>query len=260
MTITIDGLNIAYDITGSGDETIVMLQGWGTEYKLYNSIRDILNTKYRFVQFDFPGFGGSDEPEEPWDVDHFTDFFIQFMTALDIKKATLMCHSFGGRVVIKLCSRENLPFEIDRLVMIDAAGVLPVRTKKQERAVRRYKFMKKIYLNKFVYWLFPEIIDDWKSRQGSADYRAASPMMKQCLVKAINEDLTALLPNIKYDTLLVWGENDTATPLRDAKIMEEKIPNSGLVVFEGAGHFSYIEKPNEFKNVMTSYFKLKETT
>jgi pimeloyl-ACP methyl ester carboxylesterase len=107
-----------------------------------------------------------------------------------------------------------------------------------------------------VYALFPELIDDWRSRQGSADYRNATPIMRQCLVKAVNEDLTGLLPKIKQDTLLIWGDKDTATPIGDGKLMEEKIPNSGLAVINGTGHFSFLEQPAVFRNIMRSYFEI----
>ncbi|MBO6066313.1 MAG: alpha/beta hydrolase, partial [Lachnospiraceae bacterium] len=129
-------------------------------------------------------------------------------------------------------------------------------TKKQKRKQRRYKFLKKVLLWKPVHALFPDLIDDWKAKQGSADYRNASPMMKQCMVKAINEDLTDLLPKIRQEVLLIWGDQDTATPMKDAKLMEEKIPNNGLVVLSPAGHFSFLDKPQVFKSVLRSYFKL----
>ena len=254
MNIEIDGYNISYKITGSGEETVCMLQGWGTELGMYDSVASTINSKYRFIQFDFPGFGGSDEPREPWNVDAYADFFCKFMQALDVKKVTLIGHSYGGRVIIKLAARDSIPFEINRIVLIDSAGVLPVRTFKQKVKIRRYKILKKILDNKVVHWLFPEIIDDWKSRQGSADYRNATPMMKKCLVMAVNEDLTELLPKIKQDTLLIWGDLDTATPIRDANIMDEKIPNSGLAVIKGTGHFSFLEQPAIFSNIMRTYF------
>ena len=73
------------------------------------------------------------------------------------------------------------------------------------------------------------------------------------MVMAVNEDLTGLLSKISKDTLLIWGENDTATPMRDAKIMEEKIPSAGLVTLSGAGHFSFLEQPAIFRNVLRSY-------
>ena len=131
---------------------------------------------------------------------------------------------------------------------------MPKRSLWKKLKTRKYKILNRIFRNKVIYYLFPELIDDWRSRQGSADYRNASPIMRQCLVKAVNEDLTELLPKIKQDTLLVWGDKDTATPISDAQIMKEKIPSSGLVVLEGTGHFSFIENPNKFRAVIQAYF------
>lgn len=235
---------------------MVMLQGWGTDLGVYDSVADAINEKYTFVQFDFPGFGGSDEPREAWNVDAYADFFCKFMEALGIKKATLIGHSYGGRVIIKLAARESLPFEITNIVLIDSAGVLPKRSFAQKMKIRRYKVLKRILNLKLIYALFPEVIDDWRSRQGSADYRNATPIMRQCLVMAVNEDLTELLPKIKQDTLLIWGDKDTATPISDGKLMEERIPNSGLAVLQGTGHFSFLEQPAVFRNIMRSYFQI----
>lgn len=256
MNIEVDGYNICYKITGSGEETVVMLQGWGTDLGVYDSVANAINDKYRFVQFDLPGFGGSDEPREPWNVDAYADFFCRFMEALDIKKATLIGHSYGGRIIIKLAARESIPFEIKNIVLIDSAGIMPKRSFKQKFNIRKYKIIKKIVNVKIIYALFPELIDDWRSRQGSVDYRNASPMMRQCMVMAVNEDLTDLLPKIKQDTLLIWGDKDTATPIGDGKLMEEKIQSSGLAILSGCGHFSFLENPAVFKSIMRSYFNI----
>jgi pimeloyl-ACP methyl ester carboxylesterase len=256
MNIEVNGYNICYKITGDGEDTVVILQGWGTDLGVYDTVADAINEKYKVVQFDFPGFGGSDEPKEAWNVDAFADFFCDFMSALGIRKTTLIGHSYGGRVIIKLAARQNLPFEITNIVLIDSAGILPKRSFWQKAKVKRYKILKKFLNLKLIYALFPEVIDDWRSRQGSADYRNATPIMRQCLVMAVNEDLTELLPKIQQDTLLIWGDLDTATPIGDAKIMETKIPGAGLAVLEGTGHFSFLEKPAVFRNIMRSYFKV----
>ena len=68
-------------------------------------------------------------------------------------------------------------------------------------------------------------------------------------------DLTELLPKIRQEVLLIWGDQDTATPIRDAHIMEEKIPNCGLAVIPGTGHFSFLEKPAQFRGIMEAYLK-----
>ena len=256
MNIKINGYNINYKITGEGESVAVMLQGWGTTMEMYDSVAATICEKYRFIQLDLPGFGGSDEPKEPWDVAAFSDFFCDFLKELGIGRTTLIGHSYGGRMIIDLATRESIPFEIDRIVLIDSAGIMPQRSAKQKAKIRRYKMIKKIADMELIYKLFPELIDEWRSRQGSADYRAASPMMRQCLVKAVNEDMTERLPGIKQDTLLIWGDKDTATPISDAKKMDELIPNSGLCVLEGCGHYSFLEQPGIFANIMRSYFKM----
>ena len=189
-------------------------------------------------------------------MDRYADFFCKLMEALEIKRATLIGHSYGGRIIIKLAARESLPFEIKNIVLIESAGIMPKRSLKQRYNIKKYKVIKKIVSVRLIYALFPELIDDWRSQQGSADYRNASPMMRQCMVMAVNEDLTDLLPCIKQDTLLIWGDKDTATPLSDGKLMEEKIAGSGLCVLEGCGHFSFLEKPAQFKSIMRSYFNI----
>lgn len=255
MNINIDGYNISYKISGEGDCVVAILQGWGTDLGVYDTVANTINDMYKVIQFDFPGFGGSDEPKNAWDVDAYADFFCHFMEALNIKRVTLLGHSYGGRVIIKLASRDNLPFEIDNIVLVDSAGIVHPKTLLQKVNIYKYKLLKKVLGITLVYSLFPELIDDWKSRQGSSDYRNASPIMRACLVKAVNEDLSHLLPNIKQDTLLIWGDKDTATPLADARVMEQQIPNAGLAVIKGAGHFPFLEQPVLFKNIMIAFFK-----
>lgn len=260
MEIKVDNYCINYKVTGNGPRNLVILQGWGTDCNIYDSIAKLVTSSqfedmYRVIQFDLPGFGHSEEPREAWDVDAYTDFFIKFMEALEIKEAILLGHSYGGRIIIKLANRESIPFTIEKIILVDSAGIMPKRSPKQIRKVKRYKALKKILLSKPVHALFPEMIDYWQGQQGSADYRAASPMMKQCMVKAVNEDLTELLPGIKQDTLLIWGEKDTATPLSDAKTMEELIPGAGLCVIEEVGHYSFLENMPKFNAIITSYLK-----
>jgi pimeloyl-ACP methyl ester carboxylesterase len=100
-----------------------------------------------------------------------------------------------------------------------------------------------------------KVIDKMRAGKGSADYAAASPTMRAILSKVVNEDLKHVMPNIKAPTLLIWGENDTATPLSDAKTMEKLIPDAGLVSFAGCGHYSFLDNPVQFAAVLTSFLK-----
>lgn len=261
MNININDYEIAYKISGpeSAEKTAVILQGWGTEMGLYDSVAAAINDSYRVVQLDFPGFGASDEPREPWNVDRFADFVCDFFDALGITKTTLIGHSYGGRVIMKLAARQSrgeIPLEIQKIVLIDSAGVMPERSKKQKLSVRRYKIKKKFLTSKPIHAMFPEVIDYWLSKQGSDDYRAASSVMKACLVMAVNEDLKDIMPLVKPETLLVWGDLDTVTPIGDAKIMEKLMPNAGLAVIPGTGHSSFLQKPDQFRAIVRSFLGL----
>ena len=254
MNIEINGYNINYKITGPDNgRYAVILQGWGTGLDLYDFAAGCINDGYRVVQFDMPGFGESDEPREPWRPADYADFFCDFMKALGITSTVLIGHSYGGRVIIKLAERNDLPFEIEKIILIDSAGIMPERSAAQKRKVRRYKMMRDFLMSKPVHAMFPEVIDYWMSQQGSDDYRNSSPMMKKCLVMAVNEDQKASLHKIKQETLLIWGDLDDATPVSDARIMEKEIPNSALIILEGTGHYSFLEKPAKFRGIMRSY-------
>ena len=67
------------------------------------------------------------------------------------------------------------------------------------------------------------VLTPWRKRKASADYASASPRMRSILSRVVNEDLCHMMPQIKAPTLLVWGEDDTATPMADAKRMEKLI-------------------------------------
>lgn len=258
METLIDGINIRYRITGQGDRTAVILQGWGTDMKLYDPVAADISDSYRVVQFNLPGFSDSDEPPEPWGIEEFTVWFIHFMEFLEVKRVTLIGHSFGGRIMIWLASRskEELPFVIDSLVLIDAAGIQREKTPKQKRSIRRYHFRRALFHFPLFYYYFRDAVDIWQGQQGSADYRNSSPMMKKCMVRAVNNDLTYRLPDIPYDTCLIWGDNDTATPLVDGEDMERLIPHATLHVLKGTDHFSFLRSPDEFRDIIRSFLKV----
>lgn len=165
---------------------------------------------------------------------------------MNIKKLSLLGHSFGGRVILKLATRDNLKFEIDKLVLIDIAGI------KHEM---KKTFKQKIYKVSFpiIKKISPKLLNKIKTKVGSSDYRNATPMMRDILVKTVNEDLSLLIPNIKNSTLIIWGENDTATPYSDAEYLNKNIKDSGIVKIENAGHFSFLENPYLVNKVLESF-------
>lgn len=252
---TINNININYVDKGEGD-LVVLLHGWGSNIKLFANLIDLLSAKYRVLAMDMPGFGESEEPPSAWCVDDYASFVIDFIKDYAPEKVVLLGHSFGGRVIIKLNSRNDLPFEIAKVILVDSAGILPPKTNKKSWKTRKYKIGKAILSTKIAQKIAPDALENFRKKMGSADYAAASPLMRQVLVKTVNEDLEPLLPNIKCPTLLVWGVNDTATPLSDGEKMEKLIPDAGLVKLENAGHYSFLEQQYTFNRVMCSFMKI----
>lgn len=253
MIKKIDSITVNYIDEGEG-EAILLLHGWGANITLYAGIIKVLSQEHRVIALDMPGFGKTSEPPEPWCVDDYVDFVMKFIESLELVRFDIVVHSFGGRVFFKMNARENLPFTIERAVLIDSAGILPKKSLRQKVSLRCYKIGRAVMSTKILHFLYPDAVDNMRRKRGSADYNSATPTMRATLVKVVNEDLEPLMHLVKCPTLLIWGDKDTATPLSDAKRMEELIPDAGLVVCEGAGHFSFAEQVPKVHGALTAFF------
>lgn len=249
-SIVVCDTKMTYSVSGEGSPLILM-HGWGCNSSTVASIAAVAAESHRVYNIDFPGFGGSDEPAEVWGVERYTQAIEEFAGKLGLTNPVLAGHSFGGRVGILFASRNP----VSKLILIDAAGVKPRRKPSYYAKVWSFKAMKAVYNLLLGKEKARQRIERQRARRGSADYASASPMMRSILSKVVNEDLKSVMPAIKAPTLLVWGENDTATPLGDAKIMERLIPDAGLVSFAGCGHYSFLDNPAGFAAVLRSFLK-----
>ena len=192
MNKTVKGLNINYICEGEG-ELVLLLHGWGSNIKLFDAMINVLKTKYKVLAMDMPGFGESEEPEEPWCVDDYVDFVLEFLKDYEFDKITLLGHSFGGRVIIKLCSRD-LPFEVEKTILVDAAGVKPKKSLKQ-------KIKEKIYF----LVLKEEIMFDkailLNTRQTQILHECESIVQQIEESKFASMDITAMLIKNLWNTL-----------------------------------------------------------
>lgn len=248
MTATINGMNVRWLTTGSGTD-VVLLHGWGCDLSIWKGVQEHLEKNFRVTSLDFPGFGESCEPPAAWGMEEYTAWFDLFLKETGVVNPILIGHSFGGRVSLLWGSRNP----VRRIVLVDAAGVKPRRSPEYYLKVYSFKAVKRLAPLMFGRIKADEIIKRKRKKAGSADYNAASEVMRSTLVRVVNQDLRHAMPLISAPTLLVWGSNDTATPVRDARIMEKLIKDSGLVVFEGAGHYSFLERPAQFAAILDSF-------
>lgn len=261
MQVTLNEGNVHYTVSGAG-RPVILLHGWGASAKAFDPICAFLEKHFTTYALDLPGFGDSPEPPAPWGLAEYTALVHAFIKHFNLEKPILIGHSFGGRIIIKLAGGESplgAPPPLGKIVLIDSAGIRPRRSLSYHVRVRSFKTIRCILELPILRSFSTGLLQRARAHFGSSDYRNASDIMRQAMVKAVNEDLTHLLPNIKSSTLLIWGEADTATPITDARLMEKQIPDAGLVVFKGAGHWAYLERLGEFLVVLDSFLKPEMT-
>ncbi|MBU5256642.1 alpha/beta fold hydrolase [Tissierella praeacuta] len=248
----IEGLSINYIVEGQGRDVLV-LHGWGANINTVLPIVNILKNKFRVHALDLPGFGKSEEPKKPIDSFKYAEIVKNYMDNMGIKKVVLIGHSFGGKLSIILGSK--YPEIVDKIVLVNSAGLIPKRGPKYYIKVYTFKAAKLLYKILFFWLKNEEKMEKFYKKFGSTDYKASSGVMRNILVTVVNENLLPLLNKIEAPTLLIWGDKDTATPLYMGKIMESQIKDSGLVVLEGTGHYSYLEDYQRFTVILRSFLQ-----
>lgn len=256
--LLINDLEANYKIAGkiSGDgQQFLILHGWGGSSISWILVQKILAEKgFKVIVPDFPGFGKSKSPKEPWEVSDYVEWLKNFIEKMKIKKPFfLLAHSFGGRVAIKFSAK--YPEKIKALILCSSAGIKPEK-----------KLSTKIfyYLGRAGDYLFsrrPLL----KFKDGARntfyqiirqrDYLKAKDTMRETVKKVLAEDLLKYLPQIKTKTLIIWGKIDRMVPIKYAYIMKEKIPNSKLIILPKIGHSPHLEIPEKFTEEILQFTK-----
>ena len=238
----IDNINLNYLDFGQKDkDAIVLLHGWGQNIQMMQMLGEPFKKEYRIIIVDFPGFGLSDEPKEAMGVDGYTKIIEKLLEKLDVKNPILIGHSFGGRVSVKFASRNK----VKKVILLSPA--LRGHDKKGLKT-KILKSLKQV----------PGIknLEGWaKNHIGSRDYKNASPLMKEVLVKTVNEDLSLDAKKINVPVVLIYGDDDSEVPFEDIKEYERLIPDCGLIVYEGCTHYAYLERVNQTINIIRSFIK-----
>ena len=260
MVIRIKELDIHYEIFGEGEETLLILHGWMASipamapiYQYFGSHNHHLQKPRRVVVLDFPGQGGTSEKlHTAWGVPEYSEMVREFMEALELKKPDVIGHSFGGRVAIYLAS--TYPQIFSKIILTDSAGLTKKMSFSKMMKVLSYKIGKKflkIFSSKETY---EQNLNRLRKKYGSSDYAAlSSDIIRETFQKVIQLDLKENLKKIQSPCLLIWGENDEDTPLYMARTMEKEIKDSGLVILKNAGHFSYLDAPNQYNIIVENF-------
>lgn len=251
--VAVAGLRARYRREGRGPAVLV-LHGWGAHIEAVAPIAAGLRTACEVISVDLPGFGSSETPPEPWGVADYASWVASFMEVLDVPRAHVVGHSFGGRVGIHLATER--PQLVDRMLLVDSAGIRPPRTLRWYWKVGLAKVGK--HAARLLGRPGRRLQRLLVASASSSDYAAAGPL-RATLVRVVNEDLTDRLPRVSCPTLIVWGARDEDTPLWMGERMEQLIPDAGLVVFDAAGHYAYADEPQRFGRIAREFLAPRAT-
>jgi pimeloyl-ACP methyl ester carboxylesterase len=217
--------------TGDGEARVLALHGWGrTRADLTTTIRGL-----DAVAVDLPGFGASPPPDSAWGAREYAAALGPLLDEL-ADAPVVVGHSFGGRIA--LCLAAARPERVGALVL---TGVPLLRREgPRARPSARYRTLRTLHRAGLV---GDERMEAARRRHGSRDYRAATGVMRDVLVRAVNETYEDELRRVRAPVELVWGELDTEAPLEVARRAQALLPDGRLTVLPGADHFAPLRSP-----------------
>ena len=183
--------------------------------------------RFRVTLIDLYGFGKTPHPDYPLRIEDYAQGVWNLIEETGGGEVILVGHSFGGRIAMRLAAEKQ---SVIGVVLIDSAGVVPRRGLLYYSRVVCYKLAKKVGLSKLP--------------QGSRDFAALSGAIRGTFINVVNENSLPDAKKIVAPTLLIWGSEDKDTPLYMCRKLHKNIADCEEVVFEGAGHFSYLECPD----------------
>ncbi len=210
---------------GSGQvPRVLALHGWGRDRTDFDAVL----AGWDAVALDLPGFGVSPAPPEAWTPRDYAERTVAPILAGLPEPVIVVGHSFGGRVAVH--AAVAAPEQVAGLVLV---GVPLLRHRAPGKSPRSYRMVRALHRLGLV---SDDRMEAARRRHGSPDYRAASPLMRQVLVHAVNETYEEPLAQVGCPSELLWGEDDREVPVAVAEAAHRLMPLARLTVVVGAGH------------------------
>ena len=223
---------------GNKGSVVFFLHGYGGDLNAFRKTINSLQIEYKCYAFDLYGFGMTPQPDKKMDIYEYAIQIYLFCVAHRIKKLSIVSHSFGGRIAILLSSVFDL--KIEKVVLVDSAGLKPKRNLVYYLKVGIYKIIKRCHHKEMNFF-------------GSDEYKKIGGYKRESYVAVVNQHLDYLIWKIKSKTLLVWGRKDKSTPMYMYEKLLTNIKNVKGVVFDKSGHFSYLDNIYKFNMIVKGF-------
>ncbi|MEK7102887.1 MAG: alpha/beta hydrolase, partial [Patescibacteria group bacterium] len=196
-----------------------------------------------------PGFGNTEITKQPWTLDDYITFVVDFIQKLNLDVEVLVGHSFGGRIAIKgLATKQLHP---KKCILIAAAGIAKKQTGRNVMLSGVAKIGKVITSLPILRAQQHALRKKLYQSIGS-DYFAAGSL-KETFLNVVKDDLSGYAQQLSLPTLLIWGTDDDQTPLHDGKRLADMIAGSEFKILDHTGHFVHREKAQEVAQLIQHF-------
>jgi pimeloyl-ACP methyl ester carboxylesterase len=236
--VTVGGHEMHYYEAGIGP-TVILLHGLGASAEVWVTNINALAARFHVIAPDQIGFGRSAKPRIEYRVQLFADFLREFLQALGIEHTSLVGNSMGGWIAAVFAAQH--PHDVDKLVLVDAAGALPPFPALNPSSVSEMRELLRLMFHDpaRVTREFAEAV--LQRRRQFDDFPAVERTIHWA--NAEKQSIQSALPQVEAPTLIVWGRDDRLCPPSDGELMHRLVPGSQLLMLEDCGHYPQLEKP-----------------
>jgi 3-oxoadipate enol-lactonase len=254
-------IKMAYDDTGSSGAALVLLHGFPFDRSMWRGQTLALGGEFRVVAPDLRGMGETTAGNVGVTMEALAEDVAALLDKLNLGRVVIGGLSMGGYVAFeffrKFSERVRALVLADTRPQADTEEGRRAREENAQRALREG-------MTSVVEAMLPKLLSaETRERGGEVLERVRAMMLgtspegaaAALRAMAVRRDQMELLPSIKVPTLIIVGGEDSITPPSDAKTMSAKIEGSRLVIVEGAGHLSNVERPEEFNGALVEFLR-----
>jgi pimeloyl-ACP methyl ester carboxylesterase len=253
--VPVTGGTLAYDEAGRGP-AVILLHGAFLDRGTWDLQMPAFAARHRTVRYDIRPFGESTVPDQPYKT---TDDLLALMDALEIGRAHLVGHSFGGGVAIDFALVH--PARVASLILVNSGvtgAIMPAD--EQKEAMQVFVSARESEARAVEAWLAlglwsasrarPEVMKTIEriTARNAARFRMAAPPFAPITPPAIGR-----LGEIRSPTLVVTGDRDTPGNRAGSESLAMGIPGARLVVIPGADHAIPIGWPKELNEAVLAF-------
>ena len=248
MQAVVDSLLTNYSHYGKGEQQVLLIHGWGDSLKTFSELEKNLQKKYQVTSVDLPGFGSTQMPDSVWGLANYAKFVQHFCDKIKLSPQVVIAHSNGAAVAIKALANQNLTPK--KVVLIGASGI------RNKHKLRKLGLKVIAKTGKAATFWLPRY---HKKKLQQKLYGAAGsdmlkvPHMQETFKKTVREDVQKDAVTINVPTLLIYGENDRATPPEYGELYHRLIQHSTLKLVKGAEHFVHQDQTEQVAKLIEEF-------